>query len=276
MISRIHNRLGTAGFVISIIALIAAMSGGAYAAMSSADKRQVKKESKKFSKKFSRQFSKQFAVTGPAGAPGANGLPGAPGARGSNGSNGTDGTNGTDGQQGPQGEAGMCSVENPDCSLAEGGLLTGVWAASGGANDSSIAPISFPVRVSPPPTALMPQVIAGRTIGVQLEDGAADYYGAYTKAEIDQMIGNEEFVEVEAALDELEAEYMTACPGSAEEPEADSGFLCIYEGDKDGSFSGPLGLSSQSEAANEFGVTVPFEFSTGGNGYVRGSWAVAA
>ena len=31
-ISRIHQKLGTAGFIISIVALVAAFGGGAYAA----------------------------------------------------------------------------------------------------------------------------------------------------------------------------------------------------------------------------------------------------
>jgi hypothetical protein len=32
MFSRIHNRLGTAGLVVAVIALVFAMSGGAFAA----------------------------------------------------------------------------------------------------------------------------------------------------------------------------------------------------------------------------------------------------
>ena len=47
MISKLHNRLGTAGFVVAIIALVAALSGGAYAAQQANLSKQQKKEVKK-------------------------------------------------------------------------------------------------------------------------------------------------------------------------------------------------------------------------------------
>lgn len=96
MFHRIEERFGKAGLVVSVIALIFALGGSAYA-LTGAEKKQITKEAKKFSKK----FSKQFAKPGAPGTPGANGLPGTPGAKGdpgAPGAPGTDGTNGTDGK----------------------------------------------------------------------------------------------------------------------------------------------------------------------------------
>lgn len=97
MLSRMHQKLGTAGFIISIVALIAAL-GGTAAALTSADKNLVKSESKKFSKQFSNQFSKKYAKPGPAGAPGAKGDAGAAGAAGKDGAPGAAGAPGADGK----------------------------------------------------------------------------------------------------------------------------------------------------------------------------------
>jgi len=135
MFSRIHEKLGTAGFVISIVALIAALTGGAYAA--GALNPQVKKQITKESKKFSKKFSKQFATPGPQGPTGAAGAAGARGDAGAKGDAGTNGTNGAPGTNGTNGEAGMCSEGEPECALAPGGVLTGVWSASGGVGAGS-------------------------------------------------------------------------------------------------------------------------------------------
>jgi hypothetical protein len=74
-----HERLGTAGFVLSILALCLALTGGAFAA----SKYVTKKEAEKIAKKQAQKY--------------ANSNPGAPGANGTNGTNGTDGANGKDG-----------------------------------------------------------------------------------------------------------------------------------------------------------------------------------
>jgi hypothetical protein len=82
MLSRIHERLGTAGFVISIVAVVLALTGGAYAAgkLNATQKKEVEKIAKKF-----------------AGKPGANGAPGLAGPAGAKGDTGTAGANGTNG-----------------------------------------------------------------------------------------------------------------------------------------------------------------------------------
>jgi Collagen triple helix repeat (20 copies) len=92
VISRIHQKLGTAGFIISIVALVAAMGGAAYAAKGALTGKQKKEVTK---------IAKQYA-----GKPGAPGAPGAVGPAGAKGDAGEKGERGEKGEPGEQGEAG--------------------------------------------------------------------------------------------------------------------------------------------------------------------------
>jgi hypothetical protein len=143
MVSRIHDKLGTAGFVIAIVALIAALTGVAFAAggLTKKQEKQVTKIAKKYA--------------GEDGATGPQGPKGDPGAKGDTGPEGKQGAPGKDG------EAGFCSAGNPECILPSGATMTGSWAAAspGAAPTGEPAKefhqawdaISFPLRVSPAP-----------------------------------------------------------------------------------------------------------------------------
>jgi hypothetical protein len=272
MISRIHNKLGTAGFVISIIALVAAMTGGAYAALSSSDKQLVKKESKKFSK----QFSKQFALPG---APGAAGPAGPAGPKGDKGDKGDQGTQGNPGNPGPPGTPGADGTFSTE-PLPAGESLTGIWSVTGNAHVSPAA-ISFPIQVSPAPTAVVQSEFAGSPIGAELKNGSVAVFGPYSctgdfgePTNPNCIIFGEESEWFERLQESKEA-WEAACSGSAAAPKADSGFLCVYKGDGE-NFTEALfdpSTAAKSNAATEFGATVPYTFTSGG-GYIRGSWAV--
>lgn len=93
MISRIHSKLGTAGFIISIVALVAALGGGAYAASAKLNSTQ-KKEVTKIAQTEAKKFAGKQGAPGAAGPAGAKGDAGSPGARGTDGANGTSGSNG--------------------------------------------------------------------------------------------------------------------------------------------------------------------------------------
>jgi hypothetical protein len=90
VISRIHQKLGTAGFIISIVALVAALGGGAYAASGGLNGKQ-KKEVEKIAKK----YAGKPGAAGPAGPAGTKGDSGTAGSNGTNGSNGVDGASAT-------------------------------------------------------------------------------------------------------------------------------------------------------------------------------------
>ena len=118
MISRIHSKLGTAGFVISILALVVALGGGAYAASGGLTGKQ-KKEVEKIAKKYA----------GKPGGPGAAGAGGPQGPAGTNGTNGKDGINGGKGEQGSPGSAGSAGAAGK--SVTSSPVLPGDTACGG-------------------------------------------------------------------------------------------------------------------------------------------------
>ncbi len=140
MFSRIHEKLGTAGFVISIIALVAALTGGAYAAGGLTGKQ--KKEVQKIAK----AEANKVAKPGPAGPAGAKGDTGGAGPAGTAGGPGSQGPQGV---QGPQGEPGQNGQTGFTETLPSGMTETGAWGGSaqgvGGQIDS---PITFNIPVS--------------------------------------------------------------------------------------------------------------------------------
>jgi hypothetical protein len=90
-IRAIREPFGTAGLIVAMIALVAALGGTALAAakLNSTQKKEVEKIAKKFAGK-----PGAIGATGPAGSPGAAGKNGADGTNGTNGGPGTNGTNG--------------------------------------------------------------------------------------------------------------------------------------------------------------------------------------
>lgn len=256
MLSRVHNKLGTAGLVVAIVALVAALTGVAFAAAG------LNSKQKKEVKTIAKQFAGKPGATGPAGPAGPQGPKGDQGAQGNE---GPEGEPGPPGAPGNPGEAGMCSAAEPECKLASGGTLTGIWSASGGKSDNADAVISFPVRVSPAPTAVYPGELAGISpIGYKLENGQAKVFGPKPAP------GNL------TEANEDKAAYLAACPGNFAAPKSTTGILCIYPESalghgEIGQF--PWNAVTRDEAAHEFGIVIPF-FLEEVPGYIRGSWSV--
>jgi hypothetical protein len=152
MLHRIHQKLGTAGFIISIVALVAALSGGAYAAsggLTGKEKKEVAKIAKKYSGK--------PGAAGPAGATGPTGPTGPGGSQGSSGSQGTAGTAGTAGKNGERGAPGKEGNPWTDGgTLPPGATETGVFGMYPNNPPGSIAalPISFPIPLTAAPEAI--------------------------------------------------------------------------------------------------------------------------
>jgi len=197
MVSRIHQKLGTAGLIIAIIALIAALAGTAFAAagLNSKQKKEVKKIAKQFAGK-----------PGAPGQPGAQGPAGPQGPAGKNGSSGTDGKNGTDGKsvvstelppgpgeecpeggysfevEGSGNENFVCNGASSTGPLRSGETITGSWSFSAAPGDTRpLASISYPREWENPTGELR------WAIGSAVE-----------------------------------------CPGTLSEPKAEPGFLCVY------------------------------------------------
>ena len=137
MISKLHQRLGTAGFIISIVALVMALGGGAYAASGGLTGKQ-KKEVEKIAKKYA-------GKPGAPGAPGQAGAKGDTGATGGTGSPGSPGSPGTSGEEGERGPAG--SPWTAGGTLPTSKTETGSWSILG-EGAIGIAPISFPIPLT--------------------------------------------------------------------------------------------------------------------------------
>lgn len=261
MLDRIRERVGSAGLVVAVIALMLAVAGGAYAAgggLSSKQKKEVEKISKKF-----------------AGKPGAPGAAGANGKDGANGANGKDGTNGTVGADGksitaraalpaecgerggaivedeavPPSEIEVCAGEEGSPWTANGALPvgateTGSWIFS--ANESSekevYAPLSFAVPLSAGLTA--------EKVHFQSEANFEDFDGA----------GGEEI----------------GCKGTNAIPMAPEGNLCVYglANVSGATFVAITNLGRGASGGNRSGALLVFEREPTGPAIGSGSFAV--
>ncbi len=182
MFSTLRTRFGIPG-VISVIALVFAMFGGAYAASNSSGGGKATASAK--AKKGPRGPKGPKGDTGPVGPQGPAGPAGAKGDAGTAGSNGSPGAagksvvvgnatagecsaggktvevegsgvknkvcNGSNGTSGTNGEDGACSNANNVCTMPTGSTLSGHWAFSlMSANATALVPISFPLTYPTP------------------------------------------------------------------------------------------------------------------------------
>lgn len=138
MIRRIHEKLGTPGFIIAIVALIAALTGTAFAAGG------LTKQQEKQVAKIAKKYAGKRGPKGSAGPVGATGPQGPAGPKGDTGSKGETGLQGKPGDEGPPGPT--------ETVLPAGKTLTGVWSYFGTGQESAYPSISFPLRVEPAPT----------------------------------------------------------------------------------------------------------------------------
>jgi hypothetical protein len=191
---RIHLSPATA---IAALALVFAMTGGAYAA-----KKYLITSTKQISPSVLKALQGKAGPAGPAGSAGkdgANGANGAPGAKGETGPAGPQGPQGSQGFQGVQGPPGTTGFT---ATLPAGKTETGTWSYSLPTVNESTEGMEK-VRLS-------------------YSEGGADI--SFT-------------VPLEKPLDEEHVHYVKqndpepaeACQGSVEEPTAAPGNLCVYE-----------------------------------------------
>jgi hypothetical protein len=184
MLAKLHKQFGSAGLILSIAALILALTGGALAANHSA-----KATASAKGKPGPRGKTGKTGPAGPAGPAGPQGPAGAKGDAGAAGANGKDGTNGSPGTAGAPGkgvviteadvteceELGGIIVEvqgsgdpkevcngakgepGPEGALGTAGTTlppgaseTGIWSFNGGESDGEeiLAPVSFPIPLA--------------------------------------------------------------------------------------------------------------------------------
>jgi hypothetical protein len=153
MFSTLRTRFGIPG-VISVIALVFAMFGGAYAASNSSGGGKATASAK--AKKGPRGPKGATGPAGPAGAQGPAGPAGAKGDAGANGSNGAVGPTGATGAAGAKGATGAAGATGATGAtglsgftetLPSGKTETGTWALTTFApsGEEGAVPISFPI-----------------------------------------------------------------------------------------------------------------------------------
>lgn len=222
MLSRIHEKLGTVGFVLAVVALIAALAGTAFAAagLNSKQKKEVKKIAKTFAGK-----------PGPAGAQGPKGDTGAQGPKGDTGPKGDAGEKGERGLQGIPGETGFTET------LPSGETETGTWALGPFAK-TALVPLTFNIPLAEAPEEL-------------------------------------HFVNEAGEEKTGEGSFGTAvnCLGSAEEPTAPAGEVCVYES---ANFGGAAGFSGNSVIEALFTAGATFNYGIAEGQVAEGTWAVTA
>jgi hypothetical protein len=221
---RFHDRFGTAGVILGIIALILALGGTALAASGKLTSKQ-KKEVEKIAKKY-------------AGKPGAPGAPGAVGPQGPGGPKGDTGAQGPQGEEGPQGPQGEPWTAGG--TLPSNETEMGTWAV--GINDTAyMVSLSFNIPLKEEAPELGFVNLAGEEAG----DG-------------------ETFHAVEH------------CTGSAEEPSAPAGYVCIYGASEEIGEGLPGFGWFAAGNINTFVSGAAFPYIAGEEHSVWGTWAVTA
>lgn len=277
-IASIKEPFGTAGLIVAVVALIAALGGGAVAAMGGGNQGPATISAKaKQGPRGPKGPKGPKGEKGDTGAPGAPGAPGTDGAQGPKGETGAAGAQGEKGDQGVKGDSGNSVVVTSEptgssnCSgrggtkvqvqntpgqayvcngekgsidfgspVPSGGTLTGAWAAAGPLFDGSKKAV-IPISLPVP----MPSPIANAVV-----------------VKVGQTDGH--------------------CPGTAANPKAEPNYVCVYTAEGSlGAFpivmaaGGPgLGLSRTGGYIRTEGLANVSE--TGEAEVVYGSWAATA
>jgi hypothetical protein len=250
MFSTIRKRVTYANVAMTL-ALVFAMSGGAYAA-----KHYLITSTKQISPKVLTALKGKNGTNGTNGTNGANGKDGAQGAAGAQ---GPAGEKGSAGEQGPQGTAGPKGTTGPEgvcstssCHLPTGVTETGEWTisqfvntgATEGGEEIAKASISFTVP-------LASNLVAGKVHLIKLGEGE----GEPTPA---------------AAITSKE------CEGTYKAPKAASGNLCVFAKDlpKYVEFVAPISTAEGTEGADRSGAQLSFFLESKGEFIADGTWAV--
>ncbi len=257
MFSRIRNRLHlTPSMAIAFVALVLALTGGAFAATphggggatATAAKSKAKPKAKAGPRGPAGPAGKTGATgaTGPAGATGPGGAAGAKGETGGAGVQGVQGETGATGPQGPIGDTGVQGPQGepwtPNNTLPANAKEKGTWSVAG-------VPATY--------------------FGKELVSASISFT-----------------IPLEKPIAEAEVHIVTQgetieCPGGVEKPEALPGNLCIFiQASNNAKESDILDVSPEGflkKGAGTVGTTLLIEPETAGEGVlIFGSWAVTA
>jgi hypothetical protein len=210
---RIHVSPAT---VIATVALVFAMTGGAYAAS-----KYLITSTKQISPKVLKSLTGKPGPAGPAGTAGAAGV-GTAGAAGAKGETGAAGANGANGAQGLAGAAGATGPPGPfTATLPSKKTETGAWTASAAGGLTLCVP-----EAENQPTVTPTGGACGTGYNLSVTSAARFVLSTISFT-----------LPLTGALDKTHVHYIggsktanAECPGTVETPEAKPGNLCVYQG----------------------------------------------
>ncbi|HEY1687694.1 MAG TPA: collagen-like protein [Solirubrobacteraceae bacterium] len=247
--------------VIALVAMVFAMSGGAYALSgSSQGVGRHGDQVASVTKKRKKTSSTQPGPRGPKGATGPTGPAGSAGPQGPAGAAGKDGTNGTNGTNGTDGVSVTSSVESAGSNCKAGGSkfvsAGGTTYACNGENGTTGYTETLPEGKTEQGAWVLTVPAVDPTFGLSLSRTAISFVIPLAAEPTTHF------------LKPGEGET-TECPGTVENPEAAEGSLCVYtQGEEDA----PASITVSGYA---FGAIVG---ASGGEpgGIAFGTWAVTA
>ncbi len=226
MLERLRNQVGTAGLIVAIVALVAALGGGAYAATSNSGKATASAKGKPGP----RGKTGKTGPAGPAGPVGPAGLTGPAGPKGDPGPKGDTGAQGPIGPQGPVGPKGTSGFTE---TLPPGKTETGTW--SFGYVSADGAPVA---------DFFEPGVVVPVSFPIPLETGIEEGHAHFIN------LAGEEVEAIENSSFEIEFVKVPQtnpkpCPGTVAAPEAAPGEFCVYESALTSNAGAKTALASQ-------------------------------
>jgi Collagen triple helix repeat (20 copies) len=270
MSSRLRDRLGTPAMIVSVIALVFALMGGAYAASGALTGKQ-KKEVEKIAKKY-------------AGKPGAAGATGPQGAKGDAGPKGEVGAAGPEGKPGSEGKEGK-SVVITDATPLEceelGGVNVKVKEEAGPGHE---------VCNGEPGEEGSPWTVNSSLPPGALETGTFSFHGTAAEnpsvggaisfpIQLSEPIESRQHIHIFGVDDE--EEFLAACgegtyAGGFGRPNAAPGEICIWPNDLvNATITSIVKINSGPGEEEEVGPTGAFIYATmSGTGRGTGTFAV--
>jgi hypothetical protein len=288
MLSPLRNRFGIPG-VISVIALVFAMLGGAYAASNSSDGGKATASAK--AKKGPRGPKGATGPAGPAGPAGPQGPAGAAGKDGAAGAAGKAGANGTNGAPGAPGAAGKSIAMTPiapgepfcnelgGASLEVEGSGTPVEVCNGDEGDEGKqgpqgepwAPNNtLPAGATETGSWVLSAVTESKEEAVYAPLSFAVPLSASLKAANIHVQGDVNFFDFDEGGPEA-----VGCAGGPVAPKAPSGHLCVYVGELSGAtFEGVFNMFNAPGLTSRPGALLKFKREPAVDAFGVGSFAV--
>lgn len=277
MLSRLREHFGTAGLIVAIVALVAALGGGAYAASGGSGDGEATASAK--GKPGPRGKPGKTGKTGPAGPAGPAGPQGPAGPKGDN---GAPGSNGTPGANGKSVTATEIPAGEPECEERGGVEVKQEGAGSGTeiCNGEEGSPWTAGGTLPPGETETGTYLLTSETGSGTFEPGAKYAFGQVSFP-----------IPLPAEMEEADMKFVlqsTAAPAecenpdhpgtaSARNPEADPGFFCVYQGFADGfDISEMVPMTPSSGEAISTTGTILAQLVTDVEARSAGTWAVTA